>query len=697
MGSLGARRDLWIGLLLGAVTFAVYAPLRHNDFVNYDDNVYITDNPVVCSGLIRKSAAWALTATEASNWHPLTWLSLELDAQLYGIKPWGFHFTNLLLHAGNVVLLYGLWRRMTGQVGASFVVAALFALHPLHVESVAWATERKDVLSTFFWLLTMRAYVRYAERLRPGRYLAVVAAFALGLLAKPMVVTLPFVLLLLDYWPLRRIRPKDVRLVDGVERPQAGAPLTRLLLEKVPLLLLAAATCAMTLYAQEKGRAVNPLPETGFAARLGNALVSYVVYVGRTLCPIGLAPFYPHPRAALPWSLALASLAVLIAVTAVAVREARRMPYLLVGWFWYLGTLVPVIGLVQAGWQASADRYTYIPLIGIFVMAAWTMAAAICSRPQWHSPAVVAAAVALCVCAVLTYRQIGYWRDSKTLWERALAVTSDNFVAHLKLADFYLKNNALKEAREQYVETLRLEPGLAYAYANLGAIAVAEGRYAEAFDEYEKAVVADPKYVLSQHRLAWAYFLRGDWADAEKHAQEALRLAPHQPDASDVLGCLRLSQGRTKEAVQALSEAVHYAPRMVAYHCDLAQALAVAGDTTAATSEYRRAFVLDKDWPVRAASNAWRFATDPDPAERSAARALQLAQQCCQATAPQTPPLFLRALAAALAESGQFDDAVAMAREALSRTDDPSSAQLRSKIENELAAYQRHEKHRERR
>lgn len=683
-----ARRELWIPFLLFAGTCAAYAPIGANGFVNFDDDLYITDNPAVGAGLSARGVTWAFTTTHASNWHPLTWLSLQLDAQLHGVDAVGYHITNVLLHALNVLLLYAVWRRMTGQSTASAVVAALFALHPLHVESVAWASERKDVLSTCFWLLTMWAYVRYCARPGTGRYLQVVLLFALGLAAKPMLVTLPFVLLLLDWWPLGRLTGMRTRLLQGVKTSERGSLLSRRLLEKVPLFALAVAACALTFYAQEKGRAVNPIADVGLRLRVMNAVVAYLLYIGRMVVPVGLAPFYPHPRAALPGWLVLVAAGALLAFTVFVLRQGRRRPYLVVGWFWYLGTLVPVIGLIQAGWQSSADRYTYVPLIGIFVMAVWTLADWAHGRERRQRALAVTAAASLMVCAVMTWRQVGFWRDSVTLWNRALAVTKDNFVAHLKLGDDFLRHNDLAHAQRQYEETLRLEPNLAYALVNLGSIALVQGRYGEAFDDYQKAVAADPKYLLGQHRLAWMLLLRGDLAGAEQHLQAALQLAPHHPDVLDVLGCLRLCQGRTSEAVAALREAVHLAPQIVAYRCDFAQALAASGAPAAGQREYQQAMRLDHDWPVRAASDAWRFATDPASAERSALRSLQLAQQACQATAPQTPGLFLRALAAAYAESGRFEDAIAAAQEALRRTEDPELSELHAKIQNELAVYQ---------
>lgn len=435
------RLHVVLALGLAALTFAAYFSVLSNGFVSYDDGKYVTENPHLRAGLSTDTVVWAFTTFRASNWHPLTWLSHAFDVQLYGMNPLGHHLTSLLLHIANVVLLYWLLFRMTTSPWKSAFVAALFAVHPLHVESVAWVAERKDVLSTFFWMLTMLAYVRYAESPSAGCYLPVIILFAIGLLAKPMLVTLPLVLLLLDYWPLRR------------------GPILGRLTEKIPLLVLAAGSCVVTFVAQRSGGSVADLGRFTLAERIGNALVSYVTYIGKAFWPSKLACFYPHPGSGLPaWQPILAAVG-LIGFTGIVIKLSVRRPYLLTGWLWYLVALVPVIGFVQVGFQAMADRYTYIPLIGIFVMIAWGIPESMgaCeyegvsarkrpparSRPLRHSQTrtpthshTLLAATAALVLAVLAWRtsvEVRYWHDEVTLFERALAVTHGNYVAHNNL------------------------------------------------------------------------------------------------------------------------------------------------------------------------------------------------------------------------------------------------------------------------
>jgi tetratricopeptide (TPR) repeat protein len=448
----GRRLSLLLGAALALLTLAAYLPTLHNGFVNLDDGLYVTGNSHVQAGITRASVAWALTANVANNWHPLTLLSHLLDCQLFGLDAAGHHATSLLLHLANVLLLFAVLRQLTGAVWRSAAVAALFAVHPAHVESVAWVAERKDVLSALFWLLAMGAYGRYARRPALGRYLWVVLAMALGLAAKPMVVTLPFALLLLDVWPLERL----------------GLGWRRLAMEKLPLLALSAASSLVTLRYQRTSLA--PLGLDPWSLRLANAAVSYAAYLGKLLLPGNLAVFYPIPLAIPAWKVAGAA-ALLAVITTLAVRSARKSPWLLVGWLWFLGTLVPVIGLVQVGRQAMADRYTYIPSIGLFVAIVWGIAELIGER-RIVSTTILAMAVAAAIAllAMGTWMQIGYWRDSVALYRHALAVTRDNYVAHVGLAKALTARRNWTGAAEQYRAALALRPGLTEAQAGLEAV-----------------------------------------------------------------------------------------------------------------------------------------------------------------------------------------------------------------------------------
>jgi protein O-mannosyl-transferase len=486
------RLTFVIAVALALCTFLVYSRVCRATFVLYDDELYVFANPKVLSGVTGAGTWWAFTSFYAANWHPLTWLSLQLDAELFGRQAWGFHLTNLLLHIANSVLLFLVLQRLTGNQTRSAVVAALFALHPLHVESVAWVAERKDVLSTLFWLLTLAGYAHYVENPSWCRYLLVAAPFALGLLAKPMLVTLPFVLLLLDYWPLRRLS-------------FAPATLRRLLLEKSPLFALSAVSCVVTWYAQQSYGAVQSLQGFPLEIRVGNALLSYVVYLRKTVWPVDLAVLYLHPGSALSLWQAAAAGVILLAATALILKGAARFPYLAVGWLWYLGTLIPVIGLVQVGIQGMADRYTYVPLIGVFVAVTWAIADL---TAHWHLQRVMIAftAVILITCAVYAWIQVRYWQDDVTLWQHTLQVTPNSMPAHKNLAEGLRRQGRLGEAMREYQTILAIDPEDSEAHNNLGYLLVMG-------DDLEGAIV--------HFRLALR--MRPDYAEAKKNLAQALK------------------------------------------------------------------------------------------------------------------------------------------------------------------------------
>src|SRR5208337_1542954 len=432
-----------ICLILTAVTIGAFWQLKDNGFITYDDPAYISENPQVQGGLSRSGFLWAFSATTvAGNWHPLTWLSHMLDCQLYGVNPRGHHLTSLFIHLVNTLLLFWVWVRLTKRLWPSALVAALFAVHPLHVESVAWAAERKDVLSAFFWLTTMWAYLRYVERPGMGRYLLLPLSFALGLMAKPMLVTEPFVLLLLDYWPLGRWPQRPVvnsGRKKGKPTPGSGPhpAAWRLAWEKAPLFVLAAISCLITIIMQKGAGAVASMDKLPLGARLSNALVAYVSYLVKMLWPRNLAVFYPHPLSGFPgWQIAGAGL-LLAGVTALVLRGARRYPYLPVGWFWYLGTLAPVIGIVQVGAQAMADRYTYLPLIGVFIILAFGAADLGAGRRPRQLALAASFSLALLACLIFSWRQAGYWRNSQTIFTQDLAVTGNNSIAYSNLGRAY--------------------------------------------------------------------------------------------------------------------------------------------------------------------------------------------------------------------------------------------------------------------
>jgi protein O-mannosyl-transferase len=486
---------LVVALLLAASTLAVFAQAIGFEFVDYDDNEYVTANPQVQGGLTVAGVGWAFTTFAAGNWHPVTWLSLMLDTSLGGPGPRIYHLTNVILHVANALLLFFLLDRMTGRRRPAAVTAALFAIHPLHVESVAWIAERKDVLSTLFLLLTLMAYIGSVERPGPGRRLAVVALFALGLMAKPMLVTLPLLLLMLDAWPFGR-----------------KEPWRRLVLEKAPLLALSIASSVVTLVAQHQGRTVGSLATYPFGVRVANAIVATATYLGKAFWPTRLAVFYPHPGASLAVGTVVVSALILIALTISAIRLRRSHPALLFGWAWYLVTLAPVVGIVQVGWQARADRYTYVPLVGIFLGVVW----GVCDRFA-HRPALLArtATAALVMLGIGAFVQTAYWRDSETLFGHAIAVTERNFLAHNDLGTALLRRGLPAPAAAHFAEALRIDPSYVDAHSNLGVALARQGMIDEAILEFQRALDLDPGHPDARRNL--------------ENAEEMRRRAPAKP------------------------------------------------------------------------------------------------------------------------------------------------------------------------
>lgn len=566
---------LLLGLGLVLLTLLVYLPVLTHGFVNFDDGLYVTSNRHVQKGLTWEGFLWAWQANVASNWHPLTILTHMLDCELYGMNAHGHHLTNLLFHLANVWLLFEVLRRMTGRMGASALVAALFGIHPTHVESVAWIAERKDVLSGFFFLLTLGAYHRWVRERSPRKYLLMVLLFACGLLSKPMLVTLPCVLLLLDVWPLDRLR-------TGL-RP--------LLVEKIPLFLLAAASSAVTVYAQEGSLAT--LQAVSVGRRLGNALVSYAIYLGKTFWPAKLAVFYPLPLSIPPWKAASAG-ALLVMLTALAVwrifsRKGGRQPYLAVGWLWFLGMLVPVIGLIQVGRQAMADRYTYLPSIGLFLAVVWGVAE-LASRVRVPRPVLAGAALALVAALSLAaHAQARTWKDSLTLFRHALTVTDGNYLAHLNVAVALSQKNQEAEALHHFREVLRLQPNLADAHAALATGLRRWGRPAEALPHARRAVQLKPERSRFRHTLAIILGDLGRKDEAIVQLRKAVELSPGLADAHYGLGVLLQEKGRTDEALEHYQAALEAKPELADLYAPTATLFARKGDLAEAVRLYEEA------------------------------------------------------------------------------------------------------------
>jgi Flp pilus assembly protein TadD len=546
------------------VTYACYRQVGECGFVHLDDDVYITNNPRVQFGLNRSDVAWAFKPNKTATWQPLVWLSYMLDSQFSGVDPAAFHQTNLLLHVANVVLLLALLLRATGALWPSAFVAALFALHPQHVESVAWVAERKDVLSTFFWFAAMLAYIRYAGRPGLVRYGVVFVLYALGLMAKPMLVTLPVVLLLMDYWPLRRLQGSG-----------AGRTLVHLIWEKAPLLALAAASSVITYFAQKSGGAVDIEGVYPFGIRLANAVVSYWVYISKTVWPAKLAVFYPHPRASLPRWEVVASAAMLVLATYAAVRVRRRFPYITVGWLWYLTTLLPVLGLVQIGMHGSADRFTYVPHIGLFIILAWGAGDVVLGRtraPGRVGAGLVSALVVVTVLAASTYRQVGYWRNDITLFTHAVEAVPGNYVAHDNLGTSLLDQGDVKAAMAHYREAIRIEPDYLHARRNLMSALIEEGKPFEAVECVRDALRVRPNDPDILTELAVLYLQQSKLDAAEGPIKKALRIRPDHAGAHHAYGVLLAERRRIDEAIAHFKRAVQLAPGDSSYRADLDRA-----------------------------------------------------------------------------------------------------------------------------
>lgn len=553
------RPELWLSLALAFFTLAVYWQVSGFGFVNYDDPRYVSENATVRAGLSVDGVRWAFTTLTASNYHPLTWISHMLDVQFFGLEPGRHHLVSLFFHIANTLLLFCLFRKMTGDLWPSAFVAALFGLHPLHVESVAWIAERKDVLSGFFWLLTSLSYVFYVAQPSLKRYLPVFVFLGLGLLAKPMLVTLPFVLLLVDYWPLNRFRLSVADTARGFTAWQKSA---RLAGEKLPLLVLVIGSSVVTYVAQQRGGAIGSFESHPLGIRLANGLVAYVSYLQKTVWPLDLAVLYPHPGATISWLYAGGCLFFLLLVSGLVIWQARKRPYLLVGWFWYLGTLVPVLGLVQVGIQAMADRYTYIPLIGVFVALSWLLSEVLAGCRYRVEILASLAAASLLFLAGISWGQTRYWIDGRTLFSRAITVTANNYMAH---------NN------------------LGYALAQ-------QGRMAEAVSHYQQAVAIRPDFQLAHYNLALGLLDQSRLGEAARHFRESLRLKPDDVGALIGLGIILGRTGRTDEAIEKFREALHFQPDSARAHNNLGIALSKNGEQAEAIVHFREALRLDPNY-----------------------------------------------------------------------------------------------------
>lgn len=541
-----------MGTALATATLILYWQVSSHEFIPYDDYGYVTNNYYLQPGITWENIHWALTTGYVANWHPLTWISHMLDYQLFGLDPAGHHLHNVLLHTLTSVLLFLVFWKMTRELFASFVVACVFAFHPLHVESVAWVSERKDVLSGLFWVLTMAAYVRYAEAPSGRRYLVVLLAFVLGLLSKPMVVTLPFVLLLLDYWPLQRIAG-----------PIRWSSLRSVVLEKIPLLLLAVLASVITYIVQQQGGAVSTLGKLTLEVRLANALLSYGTYLLKTFWPVDLAIFYPHPGGNISVLQVVLSTLLLLAITILCLlpHHARRFPSLPVGWLWFVGTLVPVIGLVQVGAQAMADRYMYLPMIGLTAALAFLGSRLLHERASWKYAVSAIMVVVIGGMMLMTNAQLKHWKDGERLFTHALRVTENNWMAHYNLGAIYENRGELEKAKFHFMKTVEIYPGVASAFYDLGKTRLRLGETEEAIRNLHRALAMDPSLERAYLHLGEAYTRRGDLDSALLHFEKAWRFNPHYGEPRHNLALMLAGLGQYPKALQYLEAALQESPR----------------------------------------------------------------------------------------------------------------------------------------
>ncbi|MGB8369077.1 MAG: tetratricopeptide repeat protein [Verrucomicrobiia bacterium] len=585
----GSRFPVWLmAALLVLVTIALYWPAMRYDFVSLDDPEYVTENPHVQGGLNWEGVKWAFCNTEqAAYWAPLMWLSHLLAWQLFGSNAWGHHLINVLLHAASTALVFLVFRRMTGAAWRSLILAALFGLHPLRVESVVWVTERKDVLSTLFWMLTLWAYVKYVEAGKTQNsksslwYGAALAMFVLGLMSKAMLVTVPCVLLLLDFWPLERFKPNCA---------------WRLVREKIPFFALAALASVVTFMVQKHGGAVASVENLPLGARSGNALISYCRYLGKLFWPTDLAVFYPHPGY-WPREQVLLAGVLIVGISMLLFVKRRRYPFLLMGWLWFCGTLVPVIQLVQSGEQAMADRFTYVPSLGVLILAIW---GAYELTRRWRHQVVVlsvAGSAAIVLCLGLTRQQLGYWKDNETLFRHALKVTENNCLAHKALGDALIKKGQIDEAISQYQEAIVLIPGYAEAHYNLGTALQKNGQIDEAISQFQEAIRLNTEYAEAFNNLGTALQKKGQIDEAINQFQEAIRLKPGYADAHYNLANALLKKDQTGQAIRQFQEVIRLKPDDAEAHNNLGAALAMNGQIEEAISQFQEAIRLKPDDP----------------------------------------------------------------------------------------------------
>jgi tetratricopeptide (TPR) repeat protein len=686
------RYRLIIGFLLAAVTLAIYWPATRFEFTNLDDPEYVSDNRMVQAGLTWTSVKWALTSTKNALWLPVTRLAHVATWEVFGFNSGGHHLVNIVIHAINALLAFLVIERMTGAVARSAFVAALFAWHPLRVESVAWVAELKDVLAVMFWLLTMLCYLRFIKTRRMVDRLTLIGTYALGLMCKPMLVTLPFALLLIDIWPLNRLRLPAL-FGGSPARPASDPPPSvtwrQAVVEKMPLFLMAFALCALTLLTATK--AMAPLP---LSYRIANAFISYARYLGKIIYPVDLAALYPHPGK-WPTGQVVLAFGLCVVLSAAVVAMARKRPYVFSGWFWFVGILVPVIGLIQAGPQAMADRFTYLPSLGLTLIAVWAIAGIAPHLPFGRPGAAALGGLVAVAYLAATHHQLAFWRNSITLFEHTLAVTSNNDIAHYNLAEAMGSKGMLAESIPHYEASIRINRNSDVSWNNLGVVYARLGQPDKAAEHYREATRINPKYGPAHFNSGLLHYFQQRMDDALAEFNEALRLSPDHyqarcwigrvyveqgrlddarqsflrslelnsqyHEAHYELGVLMMNQGETAAAIQHLRKVIQLQPDYTAAYGKLGLALASSRQPAEAITQYRQALSLEPDAVEPLNNLAWLLATDPNPSIRNGTEAVRLASRACEVTSNQIPAL-IGTLAAAFAEASQFEEASRSAR-----------------------------------
>ena len=685
------------------MVWGVFGQTLQYNFVNYDDGLYVYENRMISKGVTLEGVRQAITRPHGDNWHPLTSFSHMLDVQLYGLNSGGHHRTNVLLHLATVILLFLVLRQTTGSLWRSAFVAAVFAIHPLRAESVAWISERKDVLSGLFFMLTLGAYFRYVRHpFSVSRYAAVAVFFTLGLMSKPMLVTLPFVLLLLDFWPLSRFQTLEPKKT-----------IVRLVLEKIPLLLLTAVFCGITVWTQQ--HTIDAAKNLSAPWRFGNAFCSYATYIKQMVFPARLVPFYPHPGTGLPlWEIG-ASVALLAGISWGVFAGRKKHPYLITGWLWYLGMLVPVIGIMQVGAQAHADRYTYLPQIGLAIMAVW-LAADWCASLRYRREVLsTAATVVLAVLTIAAHKQTRYWHDSFSLWSHTLACNDGNYLAHKNLGLAFYKRGSLDEAIRHYKRSIEINPNVAATYSSLGSALYEQGKTDMAVKNYEKALEINPEYLEAHTNLGNIFSRQGQFDKAILHLEKALQINPSLAQAHNSLGIVFSKQEKFDKAVSHFEKALEINPDLAEAHANLGSLFSRQGlvdkatphfekfleinpgnakghcnlgnlflskkNFRAALQQYDQAVRINPDYAEAQNNLAWILATCPDAALRDGQRAVKLARSADRLSGGNRAHT-LNTLAAAYAEAGQYPEAVTTARRALNAAagQEPVSEGLRARL-----------------